>query len=90
MKFTWDPAKALANIRKHGISFDEATGAFADPYAIYEPDEKHHERGNLIGTSRAQRLLFVVHVELLETGETRIVSARKADRQERKRYEGKR
>jgi uncharacterized DUF497 family protein len=87
MRFVWDPAKASSNLRKHAVSFDEATGAFADPYALYEKDPRHAERGLLIGTSRRQRLLFVVHVELLDTGETRIISARKADRKERRRYE---
>lgn len=89
MHFVWDPAKALSNLRKHNVSFEEATGAFADPHAIYDKDRRHSDRGNLIGTSRSNRLLFVVHVELLDTGEIRIISARKADRKERRLYEEK-
>jgi uncharacterized DUF497 family protein len=89
VRFIWDPVKATANLKKHGVSFDEATGAFGDPHAQYEPDPGHPERGRLIGTSRSHRLLFVVHVELLDTAETRIISARKADRKERRRYEEK-
>ena len=87
MRFVWDPAKAESNERKHGVSFVEAATAFSDPYAIYESDRRHTERGVLIGTSMAQRLLFVVHVEILDEDTMRIVSARKVDRKERQRYE---
>ena len=50
-------------------------------------EKRHPERGIIIGTSDAQRLLFVVHIEILEEDLIRIISARKADREERRRYE---
>ena len=88
MNFDWDPVKARANLRKHGVSFSEAATVFADPYAIWEPEVRHADRGHLIGTSAELRLLFVVHVEVLEDVDTiRIISARKATRAERERYE---
>lgn len=88
MDFEWDPAKARANLRKHGVSFSEAATVFADPYALWEPDRRNPQRGNLLGTSAEQRLLFVVHVEVHDELERiRIISARRATRVERKRYE---
>jgi len=87
MRFEWDPKKAKANLEKHGVSFAEAATVFGDPFAIFEPEPLHLERGILIGTSEAQRLLFVVHVEIIEADLIRIISARKADRKERRRYE---
>lgn len=87
--FIWDPAKAAKNRRKHHVSFEEATTAFFDRDALYEPDKGHPERGNLIGVSSSLRILFVVHVELLDSAEIRIISARKATRPEKRRYEGK-
>ena len=87
MRFEWDPKKARANLEKHGISFAEAATVFGDPFAIYEPEPRHPERGILIGTSDEQRLLFVVHLEILEEDLIRIISARKATREERRRYE---
>jgi len=70
------------------VSFAEAATVFGDPYALWEPDEHHPGRGNLIGTSAEQRLLFVVHVEVEAFDDTiRIISARQATPRERKRYE---
>lgn len=43
MDFEWDAAKAASNRRKHGISFEEASTVFMDPYALTDPDEKHSE-----------------------------------------------
>jgi len=87
MNFVWDPVKAQSNERRHGVSFADASTAFRDPYAIYEVDPHHPERGVLIGTSMAQHLLFVVHIEVLSDDTIRIISARKVDRKERCRYE---
>jgi uncharacterized DUF497 family protein len=85
--FTWDPAKAASNARKHGVTFEEAQSAFADPMGSVVDDFEHGEgRYVLIGVSASQRLLYVVHVE---TGQEvfRIVSARRATKNERRRYE---
>ena len=87
MRFVWDPAKAAGNEQKHGVSFYEASTAFADPFAVYEADARYAQRGNLIGTSTSQHLLFVVHIEILGEDVIRIISARQANRNERRRYE---
>lgn len=86
MQFEWDPRKAAANLRKHGVSFDEAATAFDDALGAYYPDRQHDERFVLIGFSRKRRLLYVVHAEVrLET--IRIISARKATTHEKAHYE---
>ena len=88
MRFAWDEEKAAANLRKHGVSFPEATTVFADPLAWTYPDPDHsvHEQRFLtIGLSRVQRLLVVAHTE--ESSITRLINARQATRKERKFYE---
>jgi uncharacterized DUF497 family protein len=88
MKFEWEPIKSEANLKKHGISFHEASTVFGDPLALTfnDPD---HSIGELrlltFGFSRMGQLLVVVHTERRRT--TRIISARRATRQERKIYE---
>jgi uncharacterized DUF497 family protein len=83
----WDPRKALANRRKHGISFEEATTVFDDPLVLFAADWEHGEpRLVALGSSNAGRVLFVVSCEI-EDELMRIVSARKATSQERQRYE---
>jgi hypothetical protein len=87
--FPWDPAKAAANLRKHGVGFPEAITAFADPLSITIPDADHsrgEERFLLIGLSDRARLLVVAHRELPD--QIRFISARLATRAERKTYEG--
>lgn len=86
VEFVWDPRKASANLKKHGVSFDEAATAFDDRLGAYFPDSLHDERFILIGFSRKQRLLYVVHAEVEATA-IRIISARKATRHEKTRYE---
>ena len=86
MRFEWDARKAASNQRKHGVSFAEAETAFGDELGAYYPDGLHERRFILIGYSRRHRLLYVVHAEVtLET--IRIISARKATRHEKTRYE---
>jgi uncharacterized DUF497 family protein len=66
LRFTWDPAKAAANVRKHRVSFMEAATAFADSLSITIPDPDHslgEERFVLMGLSDRGRLLVVAHVE---------------------------
>lgn len=82
----WDPKKATANLDKHGVSFDEATSAFDDPLGAYYPDTLHDDRFILIGHSRQHRLLYVVHAEV-RADAIRIISARKATKHEKARYE---
>jgi len=92
MRCTWNPAKAVMNSRKHGVSFEEAATVFEDPLAVTIPDplhSLHEERWVLIGYSHFQRLLVVVHLELHENS-ARIIGARLATRRERQAYEEKR
>ncbi|MEI7893541.1 MAG: BrnT family toxin [Myxococcales bacterium] len=84
--FEWDETKATANLLKHGVSFSEAATVFADPYAVELRDLSHDNRFVLIGMSSAVSILFVVHAEAL-SGRTRLISARRANRDQRRRYE---
>jgi uncharacterized DUF497 family protein len=89
MRFEWDPAKAANNIRKHGVSFEEAVTVFKDPLALIFDDETHSEQEHreiIIGSSALRRMLLVCFVERLEDI-IRIISARPATRQEIKDYE---
>jgi uncharacterized DUF497 family protein len=86
--FEWDEGKAAKNRVKHGISFEEASTAFADPLSITIGDPLHSEEENrfvLIGKSEWFNTLVVVHLEKNDT--IRIISARKANKKERKAYE---
>ena len=90
IRFEWDSAKAAANLRKHGVSFEEAETAFYDDYAKVLPDPDHsmaaEDRFLLLGLSSALRVLIVVHC-LREAGAViRLVSARRATRTERAQY----
>lgn len=86
--FEWDPAKARANLEKHGITFDEASTCFEDDLSLTIPDPLHSEREDryvLIGLSHRNRLLVVVHTD---TGDRiRIISARTATPKERRSHE---
>jgi uncharacterized DUF497 family protein len=84
--FTWEPKKAASNLRKHGVSFEEAATVFADPLAMVVEDALYAERAILIGQSEKQRLLFTVFVEL-DADSIRVISARRATSHERRRYE---
>ncbi len=88
LQFEWDAKKAKANLAKHGVSFEEAMTVFADPLARIFDDEEHSEdekREIIIGHSIQQHLVLISFTG----GEDRIrlLSARKATRQERKDYE---
>jgi uncharacterized DUF497 family protein len=86
VRFTWDARKAAANLKKHGVSFEEASTAFEDELGAYYPDTLHEDRFILIGYSRRQRMLYVVHAEV-QPEAIRIISARKATKHEKARYE---
>jgi uncharacterized protein len=88
VKFEWDPQKAALNLRKHGVSFEDAAAVFGDPLAGTIPDPDHstaEQRFITIGVTPAQRLLVVVHTD--RTDKVRIISARRATRAETKKYE---
>ena len=86
--FEWNGDKARQNIKKHGISFEEAATVFGDPSSLTIRDplhSAHEERFVTVGYSYKYRLLVVVHTERGNT--IRIISARRATRRERKTYE---
>ncbi len=88
MRFDWDRRKAQSNLRKHGVSFDEAASVFLDPHALSGPDPDHslgEERYITFGYSQLGRLLAVCHS--YRTQRIRIISARRVMRSERKMYE---
>jgi uncharacterized DUF497 family protein len=92
--FSWDAHKAVENLRKHGVSFEEAATAFGDPDGLDWDDFEHslsERRSTRIGFSVAGRILFVVYTirGLKNEEETiRIISARQATRKERQAYAG--
>ncbi|SLM28801.1 conserved hypothetical protein [Desulfamplus magnetovallimortis] len=88
LKFEWDPNKACSNHGKHGITFDDAKTVFNDPFFITFLDIEHsqdEERYITLGMSTDQRLLMIAHTEREEI--IRIISARKATKNERRVYE---
>ena len=90
LNFEWDSVKAESNIKKHGISFKEASTVFSDELArlIPDPDSSNfEERFIILGQSKNQKLLVVCHCYRDEENIIRIISARKADKHERKSYE---
>ena len=87
-QFEWDAAKAAKNLRDHGVSFDEASTVFGDPMSISMADPDHsdgEERYLVLGMSIRRRLLVVSHAE--RRPRTRLISARRATRSERRQYE---
>ena len=91
MQFEWDPGKAAANFRKHGVSFEEAQTVFYDDFAVQYFDDEHspdEERFIMLGLSSNARLLVVCHCERSKGEVVRIISARKATRTESKFYRG--
>jgi uncharacterized DUF497 family protein len=90
LQFEWDPVKAEINLRKHRVSFEEASGVWSDPHRIMEPDVLHSTeeeyREQALGLSEKPRLLLVIFTERNET--IRIISARRANQREAHRYVG--
>lgn len=87
--FHWDEQKNQVNQQKHGISFEEAESVFFDDYAVQFWDEEHsqdEERFLLLGLSYKMRILLVVHCFKEEDSVIRIISARKATKNESKEY----
>jgi hypothetical protein len=90
LRFEWDPRKAAANRRKHGVSFREAETVFSDEDAILQDDplhSAHEDRFVLLGLSSALRLLVVSHTHREGDDVIRLIPARKATRVERGQYD---
>lgn len=90
IEFVWDEFKAKSNLSKHGVSFEEAKTAFYDPNAraSYDPDHSHGEdRYILLGLSASLRMVVVCHLYLENEEMIRLISARKANKAERKQYQ---
>lgn len=90
MKFEWDQIKAKQNLKKHKVSFEEASTVFFDNLAkiFFDPDHSQDEhRQILIGYSYNKKLLFVIHIAHEEKNVIRIISARKATKKERHDFE---
>lgn len=91
VRFEWDPAKAAANLRKHGVSFEIATRVFLDPFALAEQDriEGGEQRWRTLGLVEGWLLVLVAHTvrEDNDVEVIRIISARRAEPRERRRYE---
>jgi uncharacterized DUF497 family protein len=88
MKFEWDIKKATTNVKKHGVTFQEAATIFGDPLAITFDDPDHSMKENryiTFGQSLQKRLIVVSHTE--RGDRTRIVNARLMERKERRIYE---
>jgi uncharacterized DUF497 family protein len=88
MQFEWNPDKAALNLKKHGVSFDEAATVFNDSLSVTFPDSDHsygEERYVIIGLSSVNRLLIVAHTDRADR--VRLISAREATRFERRFYE---
>ena len=93
LEFEWDPRKARANLKKHGVSFEEAQSVFFDDEALFRDDDEHsddEERFVLLGLSSILRILVVVHCFRGTDDVIRIISARKATPSEAGQYDARR
>jgi hypothetical protein len=89
LRIVWDPQKARANIRKHGVSLEEARSVFCDEHAIEFYDDEHsqwEDRFLLLGLSSHLRLLLVCHCYREAEGVIRVISARKVTSTEAEHY----
>lgn len=91
IEFEWNQSKAISNKKKHNVSFEEAQSVFYDDFAVQFYDEENSEtedRFLMLGLSNESKLLLVCHCEKEEGNIIRIISARKATKNESKLYEG--
>jgi uncharacterized protein len=91
IEFEWDKTKAAQNLKKHGVSFDEAKTAFFDDFAIQFYDSDHSDQEDrfiLLGLSSFSKVLVVCHCVRDTESVVRIISARKATKSEKKFYQG--
>jgi uncharacterized DUF497 family protein len=89
IKFDWNAVKAAANIKKHGVSFEEAKSVFFDDFAVQFFDQENsetEERFLMLGMSNETKLLIVCHCERDDGNAIRVISARKATKNESKHY----
>ncbi|MCW8925031.1 MAG: BrnT family toxin [Xanthomonadales bacterium] len=89
LRFDWDPKKAKANLKNHGVSFEEAQSTFYDEWAILYDDPDHstdEDRFLLLGMSVQLRTLIVSHCYRESESVIRLISARKAHSEEEKEY----
>ena len=89
LTFTWNTEKAINNLAKHAVSFEEAQTVFYDEFAVEYYDEEHTEWENrflLLGLSARMRILLVCHCYREAESVIRIISARKATKQEARNY----
>ncbi len=89
LRFEWDTAKAKTNVSKHGISFEEAKSVFYDDAAIEFYDDEHsdwEDRFLMLGFSAKRRILLICHCYRENDHVIRIISARKATKQEASNY----
>ena len=89
LQFVWDPRKAKDNVRKHGVSFEEAQTVFLDDHALLIDDPDHsdeEDRFLLLGVSSRLRVVVVCHCYRESDQLIRLISARKGDRDERRQY----
>ncbi|KAF3979721.1 MAG: BrnT family toxin [Methylococcales symbiont of Iophon sp. n. MRB-2018] len=92
IKFEWDAVKALKNVEKHGVSFEETSSVFYDEFAVQFYDDGHSELEEnhflIQGISNNSRMLMICHCEKQSGNVLRIISARKATKNERNFYHG--
>lgn len=92
ISFEWDRAKAESNIKKHGVTFEEAKSVFYDEFALQFYDDTNslleEDRFLMLGSSIESRVLLICHCERRDGQVIRIISARKATKAEQKHYQG--
>jgi hypothetical protein len=89
IEFEWNAAKAATNIKKHGVSFEEAKSVFFDEFAVQffdQDNSKTEDRFLMLGMSNETNLLLVCHCERNDGNTIRVISARKATKNESKNY----
>jgi uncharacterized DUF497 family protein len=87
MRFEFDPQKALANLKKHGVALSDTETVFSDPLAIHmeDPDVQDERRFVAVGRGNTRTVLVVVYT--YRSDAVRVISARRASRKERREYE---
>ena len=92
IRVEWDPAKARINLRKHGVSFEEAETVFYDDHALLLDDPEHsgdEERFVLLGLSSRFRVIVIVHTYREHDAVIRLISARRATKAEQAGYDAR-
>ena len=92
MQFEWNKQKSIINVKKHGVSFEDARDVFDDPLQISKLDHRYNyfeERWITLGSTKKEQILVVANLFFTDDGEEiiRIISARKANKLERNQYE---